>query len=238
MFFFQLTPSLRGFQEVKGLAYRVPRVWVHEKILPGYMLSENTWFSCPKSSNNWEKLRCHACDTRTDERTVESSAVFCLSRIRKIVIYNMVKSPASKLKFWESDLHLLAGPAPIEEKGSLDQVLWQRIITIHNNHKRCNCDLWEGSLWSSGSWSPCWPSTRWRSSPWTSWCGDQSIHQLLTSSCGSLLIWMKKLEIDPNRVSWCAQSKNPYSVPSYGNLGARIPGPQLVFPRQLWYCVE
>ena len=27
-------------------------------------------------------MRCHACDTRTDGRTVESRAVFCLSRIR------------------------------------------------------------------------------------------------------------------------------------------------------------
>ena len=29
--------------------------------------------------------RCHACDTRTHGRRVESSAVFCLSRIRKNV---------------------------------------------------------------------------------------------------------------------------------------------------------
>ena len=29
------------------------------------MFSENIWFSCPKSSNNWEKLRCHACDILT-----------------------------------------------------------------------------------------------------------------------------------------------------------------------------
>ena len=27
-------------------------------------------------------VRCHACDGRTDGRTVESRAVFCLSRIR------------------------------------------------------------------------------------------------------------------------------------------------------------
>ena len=27
--------------------------------------------------------RCHACDGHTDTRTVESRAVFCLSRIRK-----------------------------------------------------------------------------------------------------------------------------------------------------------
>ena len=53
----------------------------------------------------------------------------------KIVIFNKVKSPANKLNLWESDLQLIAGPAPIEEKGSLDQVLWQGIIKIHNNHK-------------------------------------------------------------------------------------------------------
>ena len=32
---------------------------------------------CPKSSNNWEKLRCHACDGHTYTH-VESRAVFCL----------------------------------------------------------------------------------------------------------------------------------------------------------------
>ena len=47
------------------------------------MLSENIGFSCPKSSNNWEKLRCYACDINTYIRKVESRAVFCLSRIRK-----------------------------------------------------------------------------------------------------------------------------------------------------------
>ena len=30
------------------------------------MLSENIWFSCPKSSNDWEKLRCHTCDWLTN----------------------------------------------------------------------------------------------------------------------------------------------------------------------------
>ena len=36
-------------------------------------------------------VRCHACDGRTDGRTVESNAVFCLSRIRKI---NFVRGKA------------------------------------------------------------------------------------------------------------------------------------------------
>ena len=30
------------------------------------MLSKNIWFSCPKSSNNWNKLRCQACDLLTN----------------------------------------------------------------------------------------------------------------------------------------------------------------------------
>ena len=31
----------------------------------------------PMSSNNWEKLRCHTCDPRTDGWKVKSSSVFC-----------------------------------------------------------------------------------------------------------------------------------------------------------------
>ena len=58
-----------GFQEVGFM----------NRYCKDYMLSENVWFSFPISSNNWEKLRCHAC-WQTDGRTeVESSAVFCLS---------------------------------------------------------------------------------------------------------------------------------------------------------------
>ena len=34
-----------------------------------YMHSENIWFSWSKPSNYQEKLRCHACDERTDRRT-------------------------------------------------------------------------------------------------------------------------------------------------------------------------
>ena len=35
--------------------------------------SENIWFSWSKLSNYQEKLRCHACDGRTDGRTEEES---------------------------------------------------------------------------------------------------------------------------------------------------------------------
>ena len=35
-------------------------------------------------------VRCHACDTHTHGRTVESSAVFCLSRIRNIPVLKSI----------------------------------------------------------------------------------------------------------------------------------------------------
>ena len=41
---------------------------------------KKTWFSCPKSSNNWKKVEMSR--LLTDGRTVESREVFCLSRIR------------------------------------------------------------------------------------------------------------------------------------------------------------
>ena len=37
------------------------------------MHSENIWFSWSKSSNYRGKLRCHACDERTDGRRTEES---------------------------------------------------------------------------------------------------------------------------------------------------------------------
>ena len=52
------------------------------------MHSENIWFSWSKPSNYREKLICHACDGRTDERRrrkVENRAVFCWTRNRKSV---------------------------------------------------------------------------------------------------------------------------------------------------------
>ena len=43
------------------------------------MHSEKIWFSGSNSSNYRGKLRCHACDGRTEDggRKVENRAVFC-----------------------------------------------------------------------------------------------------------------------------------------------------------------
>ena len=52
------------------------------------MHSENIWFSWSKSSNYRGKLRCHACDGRTNggRRKVENRAVFCWTRNRNNTI--------------------------------------------------------------------------------------------------------------------------------------------------------
>ena len=50
---------------------------------PGDQVCQGMWFSWSKQSNYRENLRCHACDGLTHGRTWESSAVSCLSRIRK-----------------------------------------------------------------------------------------------------------------------------------------------------------
>ena len=45
------------------------------------MHSENIWFSWSKPSNYRGKLRCHACDGRTEDgQKVENRAVFCWTR--------------------------------------------------------------------------------------------------------------------------------------------------------------
>ena len=54
----------------------VPMVQMIRVVSLDDMLSENIRFSCPKSSNNYKKVRCHACYGRTNGRKVVSRAVF------------------------------------------------------------------------------------------------------------------------------------------------------------------
>ena len=63
--------------------------------------------------------RCHACDGHTDTRTVESRAVFCLSRIRNSQIQAMTSPPPNPGNAQKKPFFLQETVAEYEVAGSL-----------------------------------------------------------------------------------------------------------------------